>query len=405
MLVTAVVAFTVSNGIYPVLFNLYLLRLEYSVEFVGLANAIGLLSFGLVSLPSSALANRWGTRKAMVNGIALITLCYALIPLVEFMPEPWRRPWILGNRVVALAGLALFMVNAMPFLSGATKVSGQNYAYSARGMIDTLAGFFGSLIGGLLPGWLSPVFNVATENPAAYRYALLLGAFLCIPAVPVLLAIRKPYIPHKRTKRESTTINPAPVTLIAIMGLAVMLRTSGIGAVRTFFNVYLDDGLGIPTAQIGLLFGIVQLMAAPAAIIMPPLAKRWGNYRVIIAGTLGLAISILPIALIPHSAAATLGRLGIYICGLISETALNAFQMDLVVPRWRAAMAGTATMVVGLSWTALSLGGGYMITALSYQALFLTAAVLTSAGSLCFWAYFRKPRGALAAPPQRGQED
>jgi hypothetical protein len=45
-------------GIYMVLFNLYLLRLGYDPEFIGLVNAAGSLAFAILSLPAGALGGR-----------------------------------------------------------------------------------------------------------------------------------------------------------------------------------------------------------------------------------------------------------------------------------------------------------------------------------------------------------
>jgi len=64
----------------------------------------------------------------------------------------------------------------------------------------------------------------------------------------------------------------------AIAAVTVLLRAASVGASRTFFNVYLDDGLGVSTANIGLLYAIIQLASAPAALAMPVLSKRGGNY-------------------------------------------------------------------------------------------------------------------------------
>ncbi|MBN1584573.1 MAG: hypothetical protein JXA89_27955 [Anaerolineae bacterium] len=46
------------------------------------------------------------------------------------------------------------------------------------------------------------------------------------------------------------------MAIIVVMALAVMLRSTGTGVSRTFFNVYLDDGLCISIAQIGTFFAV-----------------------------------------------------------------------------------------------------------------------------------------------------
>ncbi len=39
-------------GIFTVIFNLYLLRLDYDLAFIGLVNACGMLAYALISLPA-----------------------------------------------------------------------------------------------------------------------------------------------------------------------------------------------------------------------------------------------------------------------------------------------------------------------------------------------------------------
>jgi MFS family permease len=388
----ATFGFTLLNGIYPVLFNLYLLRLEYEIEYIGLVNAIGLLGYALFSLPAGLLADRWGVCRAMTWGLGLATLGFGLQPLVEFVPHHLQQSWILINRLLGAAGISLYFVNSTPFLINATGPDERAHAYSVRMAASTLAGFVGSLVGGALPGLLAPMLGVPTGAPASYRYSLLLAAALCIPAVLALLAIREPNGPPAPTQGEASQAEKAPIAILAIMVLAVLLRAAGVGVSRTFFNVYLDDGLGIPAANIGVIFAFIQLASAPAALAMPLLAKRWGNYRVVVGTSFGTAISLLPLALIPHWMAATLGRLGSYALSSISDPALSVYQMEIVPPRWRTTMAGATSMALGLSWTALAFGGGYLIAGMGYHALFLTAAVLTTAGTLLFWGYFRGAR-------------
>jgi len=181
------------------------------------------------------------------------------------------------------------------------------------------------------------------------------------------------------------------------MALVVLLQVAGEGAARTFFNVYLDAGLHAPTAQIGVLSAAGQLLAVPAALATPLLMTRWGKERTFVLASLGMAISLLPLALIPHWGAAGLGLMGLMALGSIARPIITVYQQEIVSPSWRAVMSGATTMAAGLSWSAMAFGGGYLITALGYRSPFLAGAGLTVAGALLFWAYFRVPRGELAS--------
>ncbi len=389
--------FTLLNGIFPVLFNLYLLRLGYGPEFIGSVNAAGLLAYSVSSFPAGMVARRLGVRRAMALGVALSMIFSAMLPIAESLPVHWRAPWLLGTQVLSTAGLALFFVNANPFMVDATGTAERNHAFSTRMVIDTASGMLGSLVGGALPRLLSTTLGLPLDGPAAYRYALLLGAALGLPAVMALLRIREQR-PETDAGRATATggLAAAPVALLAAMAVVTLLRAAGVGTSRVFFNVYLDDGLGVSTVQIGTLFAVVQLASVPAALAMPLLAARGGLYGVVVWCSLGIAGSLLPLALVPHWAAATIGRIGTYSLSAIADPALTVYQLELVPQRWRSVMSGLSSTALGVSWTVLAFGGGYLIAGLGYRALFLAAAALTVGGTLAFAGIFR-PRSALVA--------
>ncbi|MFN2130391.1 MAG: MFS transporter [Anaerolineae bacterium] len=406
-------SFTLLNGIFPVLFNLYLLRLGYGPEVIGLVNAAGLLAYAVFAFPAGMIAQRLGVRRAMAVGVAVTMVCSGILPLVEALPAGWRQPWMLGNQILSTAGLALFFVNANPFMVDASQAGERSYAFSTRMVIDTVSGMLGSLAGGALPGLLSAALGLPLEGPAGYRYALLAAAAISLPAVVALLSLRdrqgaldaaeeRAAADEQAGAGERTADQPgvagravgpaagaAPIALLAAMAAVMLLRAAGIGASRVFFNVYLDDGLGVPTVQIGTLFAVIQLASIPAALAMPYLVTRGGLYRVVVWGSLGIAASMLPLALVPHWAAATFGRFGTYALSAIADPALSVYQLELVPRRWRSVMSGVSSTALGVSWTALSFGGGLWIAALGYRTLFLSAAGLSVIGTLLFAALFR----------------
>ena len=388
---SGLIGFTILNGVFPVLFNLYLLRLGYGPETVGLVNGVGLLAYAVFAFPAGVVAGWLGIRRAMTIGVLLSIVGFGLHPLVEFVPSGWDVAWLLGNRIYATAGLALYFVNSTPFLANATAPGERAHAYSMRMVFDTLSGFLGSLVGGALPSLLAPWMRADLTQAAPYRVALLIGAALGLPAVLVLLFVRDSGENVREEREDPARAGALPISLLAVMAAVVLLRAAGVGTSRTFFNVYLDDALGASTGQIGVLFAVIQLLSVPAALVMPVLSERWGHFRVVVWASLGIAASMLPLALVPHWAAATVGRIGTYALSAIADPAIGLYQMELVRPRWRSVMAGVVSTALGLSWTALAFGGGYLITSLGYRPLFLLAGLMTAGGTMLFWVFFRRP--------------
>jgi predicted MFS family arabinose efflux permease len=183
----------------------------------------------------------------------------------------------------------------------------------------------------------------------------------------------------------------------------VGLRLGGRTTVTTFFNVYLDADLHISTALIGLLAAAGKLLSVPAALMTPLLIERWGKERTIILGSLGLAFSILPLALIPHWSAAGFGFMGVTALFSVTSAPIRVYSQEIVSPDWRTTISGALTMGAGLSGSMMAFGGGYIITSLGYPTVFLIGAASTTAGALLFWSYFRIPRGELANSPTPNQ--
>jgi predicted MFS family arabinose efflux permease len=281
------------------------------------------------------------------------------------------------------------LVNANPFLTGATTSSERSHAFAVQAALWPLAGFAGSLCGGLLPRVVAVTLGVGSDDPAAYRYPLLFAAALLLPAALLLLSVHD--VSGERVQAD-TEVRASPRALILMLSLVVLLQVGGEGAARTFFNVYLNDGLRLPTALIGALVAVGQLLAVPMALATPVLIARWGADRTIMLGALGMALSLLPLALFPHWLMASFSFMSLITLASVARPATMVYQMELIPPGWRAAMSGATTLAAGLSWAGIAWGGGYVIAALGYRSLFLASAGLTAVGALLFWVCFRLPR-------------
>jgi MFS family permease len=408
LITTVLMGLTIFGGIYSLLVNLYLLRLGYGPEFIGTVHAVGMLGWALACLPAGRMGRRLGSRRSMMVGMGLAGLGYGLLPFAEGIPSAWRAAWILLAYLAGNILIALYDVNQGPFLMDSTTPQERDHVFSVQGAIWPLAGFTGSLIGGLMPGLFAGLLGVSTDDPAPYRYPLMIAAALLFLAIWALKGAHDPVsqpvgadsaghagAPHEHASVGVTLASARYV--VVFLSLVVVLQGMGEGAVRTFFSVYMDAGLRIATAQIGALAAAGQLLGVPAALLMPLAAARWGRRRTFVWGSMGMMLSLLPLALIPRAAAAGLGYMAMIATASIVRPALGIYLMESVPPSWRTTMSGATTMALGLSWAAISFGGGYLITLLGYPAFFLASAGLTGAGVVLFLAN-RRFRPIAAAP-------
>jgi len=390
----ALVGFAIDGGIYSVLLNLFLLRLDYGPEQIGLINAAGTLTFALACLPAGVIGARWGSRQSMLLGLALMSAGSLLLPLADLLAPQWRLPWLVVQVSVLDLGLALYFVNTAPFVMEAIRPEQRTHIFSLQTALLALAAFLGSLVGGFMPPLLAALLGNSDSSPAPYRYALLFAGLTILPAMLAIHSARPAALPRSTLPAPVVAASPLTRSLIMLMAMIAIVRVlqvSGLAATTTFFNVYLDSDLLVSTARIGLLLALGRLLGIPAALATGPLTARFGNRGVVIGASLGTALSILPIALIPHWSAAGLSLIGVLGLSGIRYPASIVYFLELVPPGQRATVSGLTEMSAGICFTAMTFGGGYMIAAFGYRSLFMLGAGLTGLSALVFWRSFRSP--------------
>ena len=388
----ALVGFTTAGGIYTVLLNLYILRLGYGFEVVGLVNAAGAIAYAVFCLPAGAMGRRWGTRRVMLAGMVLVTVGNGMLPVAEFVPGPWRPEWLVLARVPRALGFAMYLVNSAPFLIAATDRARRHRVFSVQAALHPLAAVAGSVAGGVLPGLFAMGLGVGLDQPAPYRYPLMLATLLLIPAVMALMATRE-VDPPTASAPAVAAAAPIPIGAVICVAVVAFLVTVGLAVVQTFFNVYMDDGLQQSTALIGFLAAAAHLVSGVAALASPFITTRWGRGPTIAVTSLATAVFLLPLAFIPSWVAVGVGSIGVFAMGAMRFSVFTVFQQEMVPTRWRPTISGATAMASGASYGAVALAGGYLIPAFGYSAVFSLSAVAVAAGALLFQFYFRVPRG------------
>lgn len=389
----ALVGFAVDGGIYAVLLNLYLVRLGLGPELIGLVNAAGTLSFALASLPAGLLGDRWSSRTLMLAGLGLMLAGSLLLPLADLLAEAARLPWLLAQMALLYLGLALFFVNTAPFVMSIVAGTQRTRVFSLQTALLSLAAFAGSLTGGLLPALIAAATGASLTEAGPFRGALFVAGLGLLVAMLVLRAARPELAPGAAGAplgRGGIALAIGSVGgLLALIALARMLQVAGIAAMSTFFNVYLDSQLQVPTAQIGVIIALGRLLGAPAALATSALTGRFGNFAVVIGSTIASAICLLPLALIPHWGAAGFSFVSVIGISWIRYAASVVYFLELVPPTRRALVSGVTEMAAGICFTALAFGGGYLAARVGYRELFLLSTAITALSALVFWLAFR----------------
>jgi predicted MFS family arabinose efflux permease len=192
--------------------------------------------------------------------------------------------------------------------------------------------------------------------------------------------------------------SPVLITLL-LLSIVRFFQVSGVATVYTFFNVYMDTELAVPTSQIGLVAAFARLIGVFAALSTPLLVTRWGAALTVLFASIIGTVSILPLALIPLWPAAGLGYIGITAISSMRFPAYMIYSTALVPPNWRGTLAGMGEFAGGLSFAGLAFIGGSMVEAQGFTPLFLLGGALTLVGTLLFYLWFMFPRSKRVPSP------
>lgn len=409
---TALLGFAFDGGVFSVLFNLYLLRLEFGPVFIGQVAAAGLLAFSFASLPAGSIGERFGYRATMVVGLVMIVGGGIFLPLSEIGPTSWISTGILTSYIIMFVGLGLYFVNAVPFLMSISNEDERTRAFSMQTALLALAAFTGSLAGGILPWIFATLLGLDPNHAAAYRYPLLLATLLLLPSIYILYRIQvpadmsegevtvQPTAASAAPVRSAATAIYAPVAITLLM-LAIVrfFQVSGVATVYTFFNVYMDTELAVATAQIGLIAAFARLIGVFMALSTPILISRWGSAATVLFSAAISTLGILPIALIPTAAAAGIGFILVTSISSMRFPAFMIFSTSKVPPNWRGTLAGVGEFAGGLSFAGLAFIGGTMAESQGFSSLFLLGGAMTLAGTILFYIWFMLPRSKRAPTP------
>ena len=389
-------------GFVSVLLNLYLLRLGYGTDFIGLVNGGIAFAFAACSLPAGALGSRLGMRRTAAIGMALVAAGMTLVPVAgSILSGASRDVGIIAMRVLSGMGFSLYIVNAYPYLVAATGPRERTYAFALMSALPPLTGFAGSILSGVLPGWIAPLLGRDLSHPEPFAVALIVAGVVLLPTVPALArtsdrepARRSPRQAEEfRSSNRGRSAEGALYALIFVLAFTALLRSAGEGAARTFINVYLEVDLAASPERIGVLLAIGQVAAGPAALVAPALAARVGKVPVIVVTGLLAAAGMVILATVPHWAAAGLGFTLVVGLRSITQSVSAVLHMEIVPASRRTLTSGVMAMAMGLGFMSISFTGGYLIPAIGFPGFYVLATVITTVSALIFWLYFRIPRG------------
>lgn len=275
-------------GVFRFLFNFYVLSLgeQYDESFIGTLQTASSFATIAMALPAAYLAERYSQKSIMITTGLISSL--AFLGLVLF---PVRGVLVLFNMLAGVA-MSTRQVAMAPFLMANTAEEERQWVFSFNFGLMTIAGFFGNLLGGMLPTWLGGWFNAAPTETLSYQLALGSMMLVTILSISPLLFIRMPRpdpgrhieLPWVQLWQHGRVLSRFLIPQL-IIGL-------GAGMMQPFMNIYFRNVYDKPDPTIAIVFAIGGLAMAVAQFVGPVLADKYGKIATVIL-TQGLSVPFL----------------------------------------------------------------------------------------------------------------
>jgi len=358
--------------VFFLLYNVYLLRLGFRENFLGLI--AGVLTAGSVAgtIPAAIVLERFGIRKTLLGAFALIACLSAL------------RAWIVFPSALLVFAFAAGLVTSVwavaisPAVAGLTNERNRSTGFSLVFSSGIAIGVFGGFVGGHLPGWLQRL-QFAASATASYRDSLLLSCGIVLLAL--LPLSRTSFAPVPKSGRRIH--RPSPLLVRFLIAMAVW--NLGTGAFNPFFNVFFVR-LHFPMEQIGSLFSVSQLIQAGAVLLAPFALRKFGLTRGISGMELATALAMVCLA----SAKGPGWAAGAYIAYMaaqyMSEPGMYTLLMDRVSPAERNSASALTFLVVCAAQAIAAAGAGALLDRFGYAPVLIAAAFICVIAAILFRA-------------------
>ena len=383
----SVVITGLSFSIYMLIFNLYIDSSGYPRSFLGelqsLPNLIAL--FGAV--PAGMLVDRIGRKRAML--LANVGQTVAALGIVVSL-GPW---WLRLSMITFGVSQSLWMVSGSPFMMENSTEEERNALFSASFGLQTLVGFFGTLVGGYLPTLFGNLLSVDVESAQAYRATLgVMVALSAVALIPVFMIREQPRavtVPVRSVLPWRNLSNPGLVARIFLPNVVISM---GAAILIPYMNLFFKETFPISDKVLGTLFAVSSVITGTATLASPVLADRWGRIRSLVFTQLA---SVPFLLLIGFSGVFWISGIAFWVRAALMNMGnplYSAFAMEQVAERERATVSGLMGMSWNIGWTVGPFLSGYMQTNpnIGFQPIFVITCSLYVVAAILEKLFFQR---------------
>jgi MFS family permease len=376
-------------GALSVILALYLAEIGLSGQRIGLLFTLTLAGDAVVTLAITTSADRWGRRRSLMLGAALMALAGTVFLIT-------RQPALL--LVAAIVGVISPSGNEIgPFLAieqaGLTQLlPGQRrtHVFAWYNLAGSLATAAGALCGGLL---VQALQNGGIARLEAFR-AVLLGYALCGLLLIVWFFYLSPGV-----EPAVTAATPSVRQRFGLHGSRrIVLRLSALFALDAFAGGFVIQSIvaywfyvrfGLSPAALGTIFFAANVLAGISALSAARIAARIGLINTMVATHLPSNVLLCLVPLMPTLPLAIAVLLLRFSISQMDVPTRQSYTMAVVSPDERSAASGVTAIARSVGASVSPWLSGLLLAAGFYAAPFLLAGGLKIVYDLLLYRSFR----------------
>jgi len=374
-----VLLINIGFGVIEADFNLYILSMNMSPDFLGVILSLTPFAQVLAAIPIGFLAEKIGSKRSLI----LVNLVVGFSYLLRVF-SPNQTLILLGSFILGTVRTGYFIIQ-MPFISQyAGKQKDKEYSFASITIYSSTA--FGNLIGGFLPVLLASLFINETST---YRTIMVWASLLIILGTIPLFFLKKDKPADTGKISLSPYLKGIDKNTVRFAGIEFFLGI-GFGFLLFYMNIifvyyYKSTLQAYGTMSAVLIIPIVILLLAG-----PSLAKKFNGLKIILITRI-LSSLFAVFTIITTNALIGASAYIIFRSLIGAGTSLwLSFASSVATKRSRTATSAWLEITFQIGFIAAALGGGHLIARGSYPALGIISGVSMVIAFLLTYLFFGK---------------
>lgn len=379
---------SLSLGYLNIIVPIYLVSLGYSAVRIGVVFTAGSLGSMALTAAVGLLADRFG-RKPMLIALGLLTATSGALFAISQSFGVLLLAAAAGT--IGRGGGAGSGGSFGPYFPAEQALIAEHagdrrrtMAFGVVSLIGVLAGATGSLVA-TLPSLLHLGFGLSSETGERALFALtaLLGVAMAIVILPVQERPRAP--------RASGAPRLGPATRRMLPRFLLTNATNGlaVGMLGPVVVYWFHVRYGATSAELGALYFLANIAAAPSNLMAPVLSKRLGAVNAVVAARSLAVLLLAAMAIMPSfwlAGAMLLLRTQV---NTLSGPIRQSFLMGVVDEADRSTAAGISNLPLQALSSAGPTVAGQLMQSVWLELPILLAAGLQGVNAALYYAFFR----------------